>query len=152
MNKNNLKICLVSSHGGHLHELMNATKDLEGNFYWVTYKTKHTSKILQEEKHYFVIDPHLSKIKFVFNAFQSLFHLLKERPQVIISTGAGIALPTLVLGKFLFNSKVIYIESVACVNELSKSGAYMYEKADLFLVQWDNLIKKYPQSKNVDIL
>lgn len=146
------KICLISSHGGHLHELTEATKGILGDMYWVTFKTKHTEILLKDKPHYFIIDPVVSKPKFILNAIQSLYHILKERPKVIISTGAGIAIPTMMIGKFLIGSKIIYIESAAAVIEPSKTGQFMYRYADLFLIQWEALKKFYPNAKYVGVL
>lgn len=146
------KICCISSHGGHLHELMEATKGVEGNMYWVTKKTTHTAKMLADKTHYFVIDPHTSKPMFLVNALQSVWHLVKERPQVIISTGAGMAVPTLMMAKYILHSKIIYVESAACVVEPSKTGSFMYKYADLFLIQWEGLKQFYPNAIYTGVL
>lgn len=148
----NVKICLISSHGGHLHELSQAVKNIDGDFYWVTHKTNHTTKILQGKQHCFVIDPNVQKWKFLLNAFQSFFHLLKFRPKVIISTGSGIAIPTILLGKYLFRCKIIFIESVAAVTTPSKTGSFIYKYSDLFLIQWEELKTYFPKSKHIGVL
>lgn len=147
-----IKICLVSSHGGHLHELTEATNHVIGDIYWVTFRTKHTEALLKGKRHYFIIDPVTSKPKFILNTLQGLYHIVSERPKVIISTGAGIAIPTMLLGKFLLRSKIIYIESAAAVIEPSKTGRFMYKYADLFLIQWDTLQQFYPDAKYVGVL
>ena len=147
------EICLISSHGGHLHELSEAVKGLDRPCYWVTYRTLHTEQLLKDRKHYFVIDPHLSKWKYLVNAFQSLHHLLKERPKVVISTGAGIAIPTMLLGKYLFHSKLIFVESAANVIHSSHTAKFMYRYADLFLTQWPDLSEKeFPNAVCVGVL
>lgn len=146
-------VCLISSHGGHLHELSEAVKGLDHPCYWVTYATTHTRQMLKDKRHYFVIDPHLSKFKYLINAFQALWHLLRERPKVIISTGAGIAIPTMLLGKFLFRSKLIFIESAANVVTPSHTAKFMYRYADLFLTQWPDMVEtEFPKAVNVGVL
>lgn len=152
MPENSPKLCLISSHGGHLHELTQATRGVAGRKYWVTYKTKHTRALLAAEKHYFVIDPCTNKFKYLVNALQSLWHLTRERPDVIISTGAGIAVPTMILGKFVFRAKIIYVESAAAVIEPSKTGRFIYRYADLFLIQWETLRPFYPKAIHTGIL
>lgn len=72
--------------------------------------------------------------------------LIKERPDVIISTGSEIAIPICYLGNF-FGKRIIYIESLARVNELSGTGKLIYPIADLFLVQWEKLAKKYKKAR-----
>lgn len=146
------KICCVCSHGGHLHELQEAVKGVEGDFYWVTYKTKHTVDELSCLKHYFIIDPHTSKIKYLVNAIQSLWHLLRERPDVVMSTGAGIAIPSMVMAKYLLHSKIVYVESAACVVKPSKTGSFIYKYSDLFLIQWEGLKEFYPKSVYTGVL
>lgn len=147
--KRDLKICCISSHGGHLHELEEALKKVDqSRMYWVTYKTKHTKMVMEckHRKHYFIIDPVTSKPLFVINALQSLWHLMKEKPDVVISTGAGMAFPTLILAKKLLKSKIVYIESAAAVIEASKTGKAVYKFADLFLIQWKQLKDFYPNA------
>jgi beta-1,4-N-acetylglucosaminyltransferase len=139
-----LKICLISSHGGHLRELVNASTDVIGQKYFVTYKTKHTVELLKDFPHYFILDPYKSFLKFVLNSIQSLKHIFKERPDIVISTGAGIAIPTILLCKFLFKSKIIFIESAANVVNPSKTGRFLYKYVDLFMIQWPDLQKHYP--------
>lgn len=147
--RKDLKICCISSHGGHLHELEEALKDVDqSQMYWVTYKTKHTQMVMRSKhrRHYFIIDPVTSKFLFVLNALQSLWHLIKERPQVIISTGAGMAFPTLVIAKKLLKSKIIFIESAAAVSETTKTARLVYPMADLFLIQWESLSEHFPNA------
>lgn len=145
--RKDLKVCCISSHGGHLHELQAALKDVDqSRMYWITYKTKHTEMLLSDKKHYFIIDPVTNKFLFFINACQSLWYLLKERPDVVISTGAGIAVPTLLLAKILFGAKILFIESAAAVVEPSKTGRFIYKYSDLFLIQWEGLKSFFPNA------
>lgn len=142
-----MKICLISSSGGHLRELLNATEGIISDRYYVTQRALHTEDILRNQRHYFIIDPHKSIIQFVMNALQALKHILKERPELVISTGAGIAIPTILWAKYLFKAKVIYIESAANVVNPSKTGKYLYKYSDLFLIQWPGLQGHYPKAQ-----
>lgn len=144
--KKQKKICLVSSVGGHLHELTKATRHVDGNIYWVTSRNLTTEDLLKSTPHYFIIDPFKTKWKYAINALQSLWHLLCERPDVIISAGAGMTIPTLFFGKKLFGCKIIYIESAASVREMSESGRFIYKYADLFIIQWEEMRKFYPNA------
>lgn len=146
------KICCICSHGGHFHELQEAVNGVEGNLYWVTYKTKHTASELADKKHYFVIDPHTNKAMFFVNAVQSIWHLLRERPDAVMSTGAGIAIPTMIMAKYLLRAKIIYIESAACVVKPSKTGSFIYKYSDLFLIQWEGLKEFYPNAVYTGVL
>ena len=146
------KIFCISSHGGHLHELRQAVAGVEGEFCWCTHKTKATQEILRGESHHFIIDPCTSKLMFLVNAVQALWYLILERPDVVISTGAGIAIPSMLIAKMLFGAKLIYVESAASVIDPTKTGKFMYKYCDLFLVQWEEMLKYYPNAKYVGIL
>lgn len=141
------KICLISSHGGHLRELINITEGLIGDKYYVTQRALHTEEMLKDEKHYFISDPYLSWLKYLLNGIQSLKHLFRENPDVILSTGAGIAIPSILLGKYLLKTKIIFIESGANVRTPSKTGKFLYKYCDLFVVQWPSMLKHYPKAK-----
>ena len=147
-----ITVCLVSSHGGHLRELLDATRGVIGEKYYVTCRTRHTEELLGRERHYFVMDPHVSKWKYVVNAVQSVGHLLRQRPDVVISTGAGIAIPTILMCRYLLGAKVVFIESAANVNHPSRTGMFVYRLADLFLVQWEGLTRYYPNAVHVGLL
>lgn len=74
--------------------------------------------------------------------------LKKEKPDFVITTGALIAFPFCIFAK-LRGTKIIYIESFARVNNQSLTGKLVYPFADLFLVQWEPLLKFYPKAKYV---
>jgi len=141
-----IKICLISSHGGHLRELLDVTKNVVGDKYYVTHKTLHTTDRLRIYPHYFVLDPHNSLLKYIINTFQSIYHILKEKPKVVISTGSGIAVPSILISKYALNSKIIFIESAANVITPSKTALFVYKYSDLFLIQWPSLKKTFPKA------
>src|SRR5690606_7452578 len=134
MKRNKIKICLTCSAGGHFHQLLLAIKDIDADFYWVLYKTKHTEKIMKTKKHYFIRNLIFEKkVTYLINFIQSFIILLIERPNIIISTGAGVSVPTIFLGKKIFNIKIIYICSAANVSEPSRTPLWAYKYSDLFL-------------------
>lgn len=137
----------ISSGGGHLSELQNAIPEsIKHDIIYITCQNGHTKESLKEEKHFFVIDPHISKFKYIINTFQSIILFFKLRPSIIISTGAGIAIPFMLIGHFL-GVKIIFIESGASISTLSRTGKFMYKYADLFIVHYANLLKEFPNSK-----
>ena len=145
-----LKICMVSSCGGHFMELLQlipAVKDLD--FYIVTERNVASKDLLKKYKHYCLIQQERRNIsfplKFSYNIVASLFFLLKERPDIIISTGAGASYPTCRLGKWL-GRKIMYIESFAKFNKASVTGKMIYPFADQFYVQWREMKKVYPNA------
>lgn len=147
-----IKICLISSHGGHLRELLNAAENISGEKYYVSHRTPQTEELLKGEKHHFIVYPYKSIIKYMWNAVQSMKHVFKERPRVVISTGPGSVIPTIVLCKLFLQAKIIYIESAANVVVPSKTGKFIYKFADLFLIQWPDLQIHYPNAMYCGLL
>ena len=83
--------------------------------------------------------------KLLYNCFKSLFLYFKIHPDYIITTGAHTAGPMCCIGK-IFGSKIIYIETFANSESRSITGRLIYKFADLFIVQWESMIKLYPKA------
>ena len=147
----NEKICITFSSGGHFTEASKATILLnEFNRFYVTFKTEHLKEFMKSNKVYFITHPkHGFIIKRLFllflNAFQATFILLKERPTHIVSTGADVTVPLSVIGRLL-GAKLIYVESGGQVYTPSLTGRLVYKFANLFLVQWEPQMKKFPDA------
>ncbi len=81
------------------------------------------------------------------NTFEIIKILMREKPDILFSTGSEIAIPTFYIGKFLFGAKLIYLESVARMRDISRAGRLLMPIVDLFLVQWEELAQKYKKAK-----
>ncbi len=139
-----MKICLVCSHGGHLVELMQLLDAFEGkNYFFVTYSSEATKNLKNAYLLKFERWDLKGKILLIKNIIKTTHILLKERPDIIVSTGGGeIAVPFCYIGKVL-GAKIIFIDSLARITTPSGGGKFIYPIADLFLVQWESLLKKY---------
>lgn len=139
------RILVVCAGGGHLREAMEAIKGAVGEFHLATFKTSAPDGLKGMKSLTYIIDPHLSKWKYFINLLQSIWLLLKVRPNVVITTGAGIAIPSCLIAK-KFGAKLIMVDTVARPDDLSKTGRFLYKYADLFIVQWPELCRKYPKA------
>ena len=83
--------------------------------------------------------------RFTVSILEQLIVMLRVRPEIIFSTGPGLAIPAAVWGR-LFGAKIIHVETAARVVKLSRSGRIMYRLAHLFIVQWESLVEKYPDA------
>lgn len=143
------KILMVASSGGHLEELL-ALKPLAEKYDTIllTEKTEYEVKGWQK-KTYLLPQANRKKIKSVLQYFVSIFRiigiLIKEKPDVVLSTGAMIAFPALLFGK-LFGKKIIFIECMFNVDEPTLTGKLVYKFADLFFVQWEEMLNVYPNA------
>lgn len=136
----------ISSSGGHLTELQRAIpQELLSKITYVTAKDGRSSESLITHDHFFISEPNGITWRYGYNIFQSAVLFFKLRPLVVISTGSGLAVPFLMISKF-FGSKVIFIESGARIYTTSKAGKFMYKYADVFFVQYNNLLKFYPNA------
>lgn len=155
MKKKKIKICLTCNGGGHFQQMMLAIKDMplnEYDIYWITDNAKHLSKTLKRWKHYIFVNPSMNKFYWIVNSLQSIYYLIKERPDLIISTGAGVSFPTIFFGKKIFKSKIIFICSAANVTKPSRVPYKAYPLSDLFLVQWPEMRKIFPNAKYIGVL
>jgi len=141
-------IALVASSGGHLFQL-SSLKDFWGEkeHFWVSFKTEDAKYLLKDEKVYWSYFPTNRNVKNLMkNLFLAFKIIKKEKPDAIISTGAGIAVPFILIGK-MFKIKTLYLESITRSEELSLSGRLVYPFVDNILVQWPQLVTKYKKAE-----
>ena len=147
------KVMFISSTGGHFNELMKLEPLF--NKYKVTIVTESSSnkKKLKKELskyniHFLLKHSNIrifNLLKLFINCFISLFYFIIYRPKYIVSTGAHTAGPMCCIGK-IFRSKIIFIETMANINTPTTTGKYVYKFADLFIVQWEEMLKIYPNA------
>ena len=83
---------------------------------------------------------------YFFLCLKTIYLYCKIRPKYIVTTGTHTAGPMCYLGK-IFRSKIIYIETFANKNKKTATGRLIYPIADLFIVQWEEMLKLYPKAK-----
>ena len=147
------KVLFVSSTGGHLNELLQLEPMFNKyNYSIITEKDKSTiylKEIYGSKVNYLIYGTRKKIIKyffiFIFNLFKSIFLYFKIRPKYIVSTGTHTAVPICYIGK-LFGSKIIFIETFANINTKTLSGKLIYPISNLFIVQWEEMLKLYPKA------
>ena len=138
------KICLAASAGGHLTELLRLSES------WQNYETFFvtTVPVVQDDLKgtgnvYVVGECNRQNIGLVLLVLiRCIKIILKERPDIVISTGAAAGCMICFLAKML-GAKIIWIDSITNVERISLSGRMVRYIADLFLVQWPELLSKY---------
>jgi UDP-N-acetylglucosamine:LPS N-acetylglucosamine transferase len=85
--------------------------------------------------------------RFMVNLWEAFTILRRERPDVILSTGAGPAVPFAIVGKILLRTKVIFIETITRTTGPSLTGRIMYRLADDFFYQWRALERSFPKGR-----
>jgi UDP-N-acetylglucosamine:LPS N-acetylglucosamine transferase len=139
-----LKICLAASTGGHLTQLLRieeAWRDMP--HFFVTPGEPLSSRLTGGAKAYSVCAANRRRPLHVLRMFfQCAGILLKERPNVIVSTGATVGCVLCILVK-LTRGRVVWIDTISHPDRLTLSGRIVRPFADLFLVQWPALQKRY---------
>ena len=145
-----MKVCLVGSSGGHLTHLYLLKPFWENEErFWVTFDKEDARSILENEKMYKCYFPTNRNVKNLIKNTVLAFKILKkEKPDVIISTGAAAAVPFFYLGK-LFGSKTVYIEVFDRIDQPTLTGKLVYPITDKFIVQWEEMKKVYPKAVNL---
>lgn len=143
-----MKIALVGSSGGHLTHLYLLKKFWENEErFWVTFDKPDAQSILQGEKMYACHYPTNRNFKnLVKNTLLAFKVLFKEKPDIIISSGAAVAVPFFYIGK-LFGVKTVYIEVFDRIDKPTVTGKIVYPITDLFVVQWEEMKSVYPKAE-----
>ena len=82
---------------------------------------------------------------YTYLCIKTIYLYCKIKPKYIVTTGTHTAGPMCYLGK-LFGSKIIYIETFANRNRKTATGKLIYPIADLFIVQWEEMLELYPKA------
>jgi beta-1,4-N-acetylglucosaminyltransferase len=138
-----VKICIVSSCGGHLTEVRALRSAYEQYQHFYVLNDRVLLPLDMTDRTYFIRHAERNWLVLV-NLWEAWTILRKERPTIILSTGAGPVVPFALIGK-LFGIRSIFVETFARVTEASWSGAIMYRIADRFFYQWESLRVIYPK-------
>lgn len=134
------KIALVSSHGGHLTELLElAPAFADGDTFYYCYDAETTRRLPNA---YLTPNRPYSPWHVFVNLVRLWRIFGKERPDFLVSTGAEIAIPAFVVAK-LRGVRSLYIECGAQVTQPSLTGRIVMHLADQFFVQWPELLPAY---------
>lgn len=135
-----MKVGIVCSQGGHLTEALEVFEAFDGYATFIATYTGPRHAELQQLTTAYAIDYSgvgpLSALRYAWWALRIMW---TERPDVIFSTGAEIALPFFLFGR-LTRAKLIYLECWCKVNQLSLTGRLVYRMSNVFLVQWPQLL------------
>ena len=139
-----MKVCIVSSCGGHLTEARCLIPAYEADEHFYVLNDKARLPADMSERTYYVTHSERDW-KILVNIWEAFKILRKERPQVILSTGAGIVVPFALVGRFVFGARIIFIETLARVRKPSLTGRIMYRLAHEFYYQWEALGRYFPK-------
>ncbi len=139
-----MKICIVSSCGGHLTEVRRLLPAYGGyeHFYVLN---DHALLPDDMKGRTFFITHSERDWKFLINLWEAWRILRTGRPDVILSTGAGPAVPFALVGRLFFGTKVVFIETITRIQSPSLTGRLMYFLAHRLFYQWTTLGRAFPR-------
>lgn len=128
---------LVCSPGGHLLQMMRlrpAWEDLDPT--WVTLEAADSRHLLRDSRVVWGIGPTNRSLRALLANLRLAWRVVRaERPRVILSTGAALAVPFFLVGR-LHGCRLVYVESLTRSQGLSLAGRLVYPLASAFFVQW----------------
>ena len=145
-----LEVLLVCSSGGHLLQLVSLREAWDGfGRAWVTFDKSDARSLLQGETVYFAHGPTNRNVpNLMRNLFLAWRLLRRLRPKVVLTTGAGVAVPFAWIGRLL-GARVVYVESFTRIDEPSLSCRLIAPVAARLYVQWPELAAVLPRARYV---
>lgn len=143
------KICFIASTGGHFEQLMMLKPLMDKyNSFVVTEKTDY-SVFNSKMQFYYLKQVNRHELNFIFymifNIIKTILIFLKEKPNIVISTGALSTIPMCIIAKLL-GKRLIFIESFAKITSPTLTGKLLYRFADQFYIQWEEMKEFYPNA------
>jgi UDP-N-acetylglucosamine:LPS N-acetylglucosamine transferase len=148
-----MKILFVCSSGGHLAQLYRLRPWWEGQERaWVTFDDPQSRSLLQGER---VTPAFAPTTRNVPNAIRNLglaVRILRaERPDAVISDGAGVAFPFFLVARS-FGVRTAYLEVFDRIARPTMTGRLCYPITNLFLLQWPEQARHYPRGQVIGCL
>lgn len=140
--KRQKKLLAVASSGGHWAQLLRVTPALSSyEIVFVTVLESYRAQVPDNRCHIVSDATRWNKLGLVSLAIRVAWIVGKERPDVIISTGAAPGYFAMLFGR-LFGARTIWIDSITNIERLSMSGSLAGKHTDLWLTQWPHLAKR----------
>ncbi len=142
------RILAIASNGGHWVQLQRMRPAWDGCIVcYVTTAQGHEGAVEADAKARGQHPPSIyvvpeasrwQKGRLILQMLKIAILVLRQRPDVVISTGAAPGFFALAFGR-LMGAKTIWVDSIANAEELSLSGKKAGRFADLWLTQWEDL-------------
>jgi UDP-N-acetylglucosamine:LPS N-acetylglucosamine transferase len=145
-----LDLLLVCSTGGHLLQLHALGAAWEGvERAWVTFDKSDARSLLAGERVHHAYGPtNRSLVNLLRNLVLAARLLVRLRPRMIVTTGAGVAVPFCWIGRVL-GARVVYVESLSRIEAPSLSCRLIAPVATRVYAQWPELAAAYPRARYV---
>jgi beta-1,4-N-acetylglucosaminyltransferase len=142
-----MKLMLVCTSGGHFSTMKSLEKFWkQHDRVWVTDYKHDTASLANSEKAYWLsFQAPRDLLAFAKNLPETFRIIEREKPDLVVSTGASIAVNFAIAAK-LSGCKYMFIESLSRPRRLSMSGKLVYLLCDELYVQWPDISKRYKKA------
>jgi UDP-N-acetylglucosamine:LPS N-acetylglucosamine transferase len=146
-------VLLVASSGGHLAQLL-ALRPWwrERDRTWVTFGTEDARSQLDGERAVWAYHPTTRNLlNLVRNLSLAIRVMRRDRPDIVVSTGAAVAFPFFLVAKVM-RVPTVYIEVYDRLDSPTLTGRLCRPITDLFCVQWEEQTRFYPRAQVIGSL
>ena len=142
-----VRVALVCSSGGHLSHLLALRPWWEQtDRFWITFGTTDSRTALAKETAYWAFHPtNRNPMNLIRNTLLAVRILMRERPSLIVSSGAGVAVPFFYVGRLL-GARTVFLEVVDRVTTATLTGRLVRPVTDVYAVQWPEQMTLYPRA------
>jgi UDP-N-acetylglucosamine transferase subunit ALG13 len=143
-----MDVLVVCSSGGHLFDACAISPAWSGRTRaWVSFDKADVRSLLAEEQVYFGHGPTNRNIPNLIRNIGFAWRVIGEsRPRVLVTTGAGIAVPFAWVAR-LRGARVIYVECAGRIDRPSLSGRLISPVADRIYAQWPELAATWSRAR-----
>jgi beta-1,4-N-acetylglucosaminyltransferase len=146
-----MRVLIVCSVGGHLTEVMQLAPLLRAHTVSLVVNDQVALPDFPFESVYRICHAERD-LRVAYNILEAARIMAFEKPDVILSTGAGPAVPFALLARVTRGSRVLFVESASAVTEPTLTGRLIYFLADHFFYQWPDLRRHFPRGKQASVL
>lgn len=146
-----MKILVVSSVGGHLTEVMQLAPFLRAHEVCLVVNDEASLPDFPFTQVYRIAHAERDW-RVLYNLSEAARILEVERPDVIVSMGAGPAVPFALVGRFAAGAKVLFVETAAAVERPTLTGRLMYALSDRFFFQWPALRRFFSRGELAGVM
>jgi len=141
-------LLLVCSSGGHVLQLATLRAVWQDRSrVWVSFDKSDVRSLLGGERVVFAYGPTNRSIGNLVRNLGLAWRVVRiVRPKVILTTGAGVAVPFAWIGRVL-GARIVYVESFTRIDGPSLSCRLIAPVADRIYAQWPELSRRLPRAR-----
>ncbi|TKD02475.1 hypothetical protein [Polyangium fumosum] len=145
-----MKILVVSSVGGHLTEIMQLAPVLAGHEVVLVLNDEAALPDFPFARVYRIAHAERDA-RVLFNLLEAARILRHEDPDIVLSAGAGPAVPVALVARLGTRARIVFVETAAAIVRPTLTGRLMAPLAHHFFYQWDTLARFFPRAEKASI-